>query len=58
MVAVLMMSIKLATLDFLKIKVFYNKGYEVIIFFHDIINKNLSCDLNYIVDIVMGPKFL
>ena len=30
MVAVLMMSAKLATLGLLKIKVFWNKGYEVI----------------------------
>ena len=34
MVAILMMPAKLATLGPLKIKVFHNKGYDVIIFFH------------------------
>ena len=28
-------------------------GYDVIIYVHDITNKILSCDLNYIVDVVM-----
>ena len=32
MVAALIMSAKLAALGFLKIKVFWNKGYDVIIF--------------------------
>ena len=57
MVVILMMSAKLATLDLLKIKVFWNKGYDVIIFVYDVINKNLSRDSNYIVDVVMWPKF-
>ena len=39
MVAILMMPAKLTTLDFLKIKVFWNKGYNVLIFVHDITNK-------------------
>ena len=43
MVAILM-SAKLATVGLLKIKVFFNKGYDVIISVHDIINKILSHD--------------
>ena len=54
---VLMMSGKLATLDLLKIRVFWNKGYDVIISVHDVTNKILSRDWNYIVDVVMWPKF-
>ena len=33
-----MMSAKLATLDFLEIKVFRNKGYDVIISVYDVTN--------------------
>ena len=58
MVAILMMSTKLATLDFLEIKVFWSKGYDVIISVHDVTNKILSRDPNYIVDMVMWPKFV
>ena len=57
MVEFLMMSAKLATLSLLKIKVFLNKGYEVITFVCDMTNKVLSRDSNYIVDVVMSPKF-
>ena len=53
-----MMSAKLATLGLLKIKVFWNKGYDVITFVCDVTNKILSRDLNYIVDVGMGPKFV
>ena len=42
MVAILMMSTKLATLGFLEIKVFWNKGYDVIISINDVANKILS----------------
>ena len=52
-----MMSAKLATLDFFKIHVFWNKGYDVIISIHDFISKILSRDSNYILDVVMWPKF-
>ena len=52
-----MMSVKLATLGLLKIKVFWKKGYDVIICSHDVTNKILSLDSNYIVDVVMWPKF-
>ena len=47
------MSTKMATLDLLKIKVFRNKGYDVIRFVHDVTNKILLRDSNYIVDLVM-----
>ena len=56
MVAILM-SGKMATLDFLKIKLFQNESYDVIIYVHDVTNQILSCDPNYIVDLVIWPKF-
>ena len=37
MVTILMMSAKLATLDLLKIKVYLNKGYDVMIPVYDVI---------------------
>ena len=39
MVAILMMSAKLATLGLLKIKVFLNKGYDVMIPVYDVSDK-------------------
>ena len=53
MVAILMISAKLATLGILKIKVFLNKDYYVIIFVHDVTSKILSRGSNHIVDVVM-----
>ena len=55
-VAILMMSAKLATQCLLKKNVFWNEGYDVIIFFHDVTNKILLRDSNYIVDVVTWPK--
>ena len=52
-----MMSAKMTTPGLLKIKVFWNKGYDVIISVYDIINKDSSRDSNYIVEAVMWPKF-
>ena len=52
-----MMSAKIATPGFLKITVFWNKGYDVIIPVHDVTNKILSRDSNYVVDVSMWPKF-
>ena len=49
MVKILMMSAKMANLGLLKMKVFSNKGYDVIISVYDVISKSLSCDSNYIV---------
>ena len=57
MVAILIMSVKLATLGLFKTQLFWNEGYDVIIPIHDIINKILSRDSNYFVDVVMRPKF-
>ena len=54
---VLIMSAKLATLGFLRIKVFWNKVYDVIIYAHDVTNRILLCDSNYIADVVMWQKF-
>ena len=57
MVTILMMSAKMATLDLLKIKVFWNKDYDVTISVHDVTSKILSRDSNYIVGVVMWPEF-
>ena len=53
MLTVLMMSAKITTPDHLKIRVFRNNGYDVIIFVHDVAIKILSRDSNYIIDVVM-----
>ena len=45
-----MISAKLATLALLKLKIFSNNGYGVIIFVHDVTNKILSGDSNYIIE--------
>ena len=47
----------MATLDLLKIKVFWKQVYNVITSVHDVHNKILSSDSHYIVDVVMLPKF-
>ena len=52
-----MMSAKMATPGLLKTTAFWNKSYDVIIPAHDISNKILSLESNYIVDMVMWPKF-
>ena len=49
-VTILMISAKMACLGLLKIKIFWNKGYEVSI-------KIFSRDSNYTVDVGMWPKF-
>ena len=53
MVTILMISATMATLGFLKIKVFLNKGYDFITSVHDLTNKILSFESNYLVDVVM-----
>ena len=53
MVAILMMSAKLATPRLLKVKLFQNKGYGVIDSVHDVTNKILSRVPIYIADVVM-----
>ena len=51
------MSAKMASPGLLKITVFWNKSYDVIISVDDVTNKILSRDSNYIVDVFMWPKF-
>ena len=58
MVTILMMSAKLGTPGFLEIKLFWNKSSDVINSVHDVTNQILSLDSNYIVDVVMWPKFV
>ena len=53
MVTILMMPTKMATLGLLKIKLFRNKGYGVIISVHDVTYRILSRYANYIADVVM-----
>ena len=48
-----MMPATLATPAFLKIEIFQNKGYDVIILDYDVNNKILSGNSNYIVDVIM-----
>ena len=50
----ILMSTKMASPNLLKIKVF-KKGYDIIISVHDITNKILSCESNYIIYVVMRP---
>ena len=48
-----MMSAKMTTQGLLKITVFLNNGYDVIIFVDEVTNKILSYNSNYIVDAFM-----
>ena len=48
-----MMSAKLAAPCLLKVRIFRNKSYGVIIPDYDVTNKILSRNLNYTVDVVM-----
>ena len=51
MITILMMSANMTTLVLLKIEVFWNKDYDVIIFFLDVTNNVSSRDSSYAVDI-------
>ena len=51
-VAILMMEAKLDTLGLLKIEIFWNEGYDVIICVHNVTIKILSLRSNCIVDVV------
>ena len=51
-VTIFMMSATLATPGLLKIKIFQNKGYDVIILDYHVSNKILSRDSIYIADLV------
>ena len=57
MVPILMMSAKLATLGLIKWKVFWNKGYKVIVSVHDVPNEILLLESNYIPYVAMWPNF-
>ena len=52
-----MMSTKMAMPGLLKIAVFWNKGYGVIVAVNDVTKKNLWHGSNYIVDVFIWPKF-
>ena len=56
MVKNLRMSAKMAALGILNIKLFWNNGYDVIISVHNLTNKILLRDWNYIVSVVLWPK--
>ena len=58
MVTILMMPAEIATLGFLKIKIFWNKSYDVIISVYEVTNEILSCDSNYVIIIYYYIKFL
>ena len=51
LVAIFMVSANLATLGFLKIKIYRNKKFDVIISLHDETNKILSSNTVYIVQV-------
>ena len=55
MFTTLMVSAKMASVGRFKIKVFWNKGYDDILFVHDITKKTLSRDSNYNLDVLMSP---
>ena len=57
MVAILMVSAKLATLGLVEIKLFQHKGYDIISSVHDVtntMNQIISHESNYIVDVVIA----
>ena len=52
-----MMPAKVAALGLPKIKVFWSKGYDILTSVHELTNKIVLCESNYIVGLVMWPKF-
>ena len=58
MVTILMTSAKIDTLGLLKIKVFWNKVYDVIVPVYDVTNVILSRDINYLVDVVVWQSLV
>ena len=50
----LIITVKLTIAGLLKIKLWWNKGFDVIVSVHDVTNKILSRDSNYIVNGAMG----
>ena len=57
MVRILTMSTKMAVPVVVKIKVFWNKAYYVLYYGYDVTKKILSHDSNYIMNVVMWPRF-
>ena len=53
MVIILMILAKISTSGLLRIKVFRRKSFDVIIYLHDVTEKVLSRNSNYIVDMVI-----
>ena len=58
MVIIFMMLAKMATLGLFKIKLFWNKSYDVIISVHGVSKNILSRVSNYIEDVVIALPFL
>ena len=58
MVTTLMMSEKLVTLNLLKKKIFRNKRYDIIISVHEVTNRILSLDSDYIIHVVMRQSLV
>ena len=56
MVTIWMMSGTLTTLGLLKIKVFWNKGCDILISVHDVTDKTFSGESNHVTYVVMWPK--
>ena len=57
MVTILMIPARLAIPGLLKINIFQNKGYDITIVDYDVTNKILSHGSNYVVHVVIWPKF-
>ena len=58
MIPILLMPAKFDIPGFLEIKEFWNERYNDIIFIYDATNKILSCESNYVLDVVIWPKFV
>ena len=57
MTTIFMISAEMTTAALLKVKVFWNKGYDITISVHNVIKKILLRDSNVIVDVFMRLKF-
>ena len=57
MVEILTLSVKVTTPGIFKVAKFLNKSYDVIIFAYGVTNKILLLNSNYMVDVIMWPKF-
>ena len=57
MLAIFMMPVKLATVGLPQINIFWNRGFDLITSVYGVTNEILSLYLNYIVDVIMRPKF-